>query len=87
MRVLVSCSMWFRDKTLKIWKAQVSNLQSTTPPGTVVQIKPRPIVNTGNGCLGLLEIQLPGKKRCDSTALVNGFQLTIGESLSSLTVQ
>ena len=29
----------FRDKTLKIWKAQVSNLQSTTPPGTVVQIR------------------------------------------------
>ena len=74
----------FRDKTMKIWKAQVSDLQSTTPPGTVVQIKPRPVVNTGNGCLEILEIQLPGKKRCDSTALVNGFQLTIGESLSSI---
>ena len=74
----------FRDKTLKIWKTQVSSVQSTTPPGTVVQIRPYPIINTGHGCLELLEVQLPGKKRCDATALVNGFQLAIGESLSSI---
>ena len=41
----------FRDKTLKIWKSQVSDVQSTTPPGTVVQVKPRPIISTGKGCL------------------------------------
>ena len=74
----------FREKTLKIWKARVSEITSVESPGTVVQIKPHPIVSTGNGCLELLEIQLPGKKRCDASALVNGFQLHIGEILTSL---
>ena len=41
----------FRDKTLKIWKAQISDIQSATPPGTVIQVKPHPIINTGNGSL------------------------------------
>ena len=44
--------------------------------------KPYPVVATTSGALELLEIQLPGKKRCDATALVNGFQLTVGESLN-----
>lgn len=74
----------FREKTLKIWKTRVSENTSTKSPGTVVQIKPHPIVSTGNGCLELLEIQLPGKNRCDASALVNGFQLHIGEILTSL---
>ena len=74
----------FREKTLKIWKAQVSEKTSAKSPGTVVQIKPHPIVSTGNGCLELLEIQLPGKKRCHASALVNGFQLRIDEILTSL---
>lgn len=74
----------FREKTVKIWKARVSDVLSTEAAGTVVQVKPRPIISTGDGCLELLEIQLPGKKRCDAAALVNGFQLNIGETLTSL---
>lgn len=74
----------FREKILKIWKARVSDIHSTESPGTVVQIKPHPIVSTSDGCLELIEIQLPGKKRCDASALVNGFQLRIGEKLASL---
>lgn len=74
----------FRDKTLKVWKTNVVSLESDAPAGTVVAIKPHPVVSTGNGCLELLEIQLPGKKRCDASALVNGFQLKVGERLSSI---
>ena len=74
----------FREKTIKIWKARVSKTSSKEAAGTVVQLKPRPIISTGDGCLELLEIQLPGKKRCDASALVNGFQLHIGETLTSL---
>lgn len=74
----------FRDKTLKVWRTSVASLTSDKPAGTVVAIKPHPVVSTGNGCLELLEIQLPGKKRCDASALVNGFQLKIGERLSSI---
>ena len=74
----------FRERIVKIWKAQVSDVRSNEAAGTVVQVKPRPIISTGDGCLELLEIQLPGKKRCDASALVNGFQLHIGETLTSL---
>lgn len=74
----------FRDKTLKIWKTNISSLQSEEPSGTVVAVKPHPVISTGDGCIELLEIQLPGKKRCDASALVNGFQLKTGERLSSM---
>jgi len=74
----------FRDKTLKIWKTNVASLESDSPAGTVIAIKPHPVISTGNGCLELLEIQLPGKKRCNASALVNGFQLKVGERLSSI---
>ncbi len=71
----------FRDKTLKVWKAEVATIESNEPAGTVVETKPHPVISTGNGTLRLLEVQLPGKKRCDASALVNGFQLQIGEQL------
>lgn len=74
----------FRDKTLKIWKSSIGSQTSTALPGTVLSVKPLPTIATGNGTLVLHEIQLPGKKRCDASALVNGFQLTIGEVLSSI---
>lgn len=74
----------FRDKNLKIWKSQVSDVSSTEPAGTVVHLKPHPVISTGDGCLELLEVQLPGKNRCDASALVNGFQLKIGEQLTSV---
>ena len=74
----------FRNKVLKIWKSDISELNSTEPAGTVIQLKPFPVIATGDGTLQLLEIQLPGKKRCDASALVNGFQLKLGESLTSV---
>jgi methionyl-tRNA formyltransferase len=74
----------FRNNVLKIWKASISELNSTEPPGTVIQLKPFPVIATENGTLELLEIQLPGKKRCGASALVNGFQLKLGERLTSV---
>lgn len=74
----------FRNNVLKIWKSSISELNSTELPGTVIQLKPFPVIATGDGTLQLLEIQLPGKKRCDASALVNGFQLKLGEILTSV---
>ena len=67
---------------MKIWRSKVLDLNTDdSPSGTIIRTKPLPVVATGNGALELQEIQLPGKKRCDASALTNGFQITIGESL------
>ena len=72
----------FRGQTMKIWRSQVVDHTEDAEVGTIVRTKPYPVVATTSGGLELLEIQLPGKKRCDATALVNGFQLDVGESLN-----
>jgi methionyl-tRNA formyltransferase len=52
-------------------------------PGTVVKIAKGlgPIVQTGSGCLLLLEVQPPGKRPQSGTDLVNGTRLAVGEVL------
>ena len=61
MRVLASCPMWLSRQNIEDMEGtRYLTVQSTTPAGTVVQIKPYPVVSTGNGCLELLEIQLAG---------------------------
>jgi methionyl-tRNA formyltransferase len=52
-------------------------------PGTVVKIAKGlgPIVQTGSGCLLLLEVQPPGKCPQSGTDLVNGTRLSVGEVL------
>lgn len=72
----------FRGQTMKIWRSQVVDHTEDAEVGTIVRTKPYPVVATTSGGLELLEIQLPGKKRCDATALVNGFQLNVGETLN-----
>ena len=72
----------FRGQIMKVWRSKVLELNIDSPVGTIVQTKPLPVVGTGQGALELQEIQLPVKKRCDASALTNGFQITIGESLS-----
>lgn len=83
-------------KTLKIWKAQVfadqandtndvSGLQEgNTGVGHVVLAdKSRLVVQTGEGKLSLLELQLEGKKRMSADAFLCGCQIKEGEVLGS----
>jgi methionyl-tRNA formyltransferase len=78
----------FRGKVMKIWQSTVLDMNTLDiPTGTIIQTKPFPVVSTGLGALELKEIQLPGKKRCDASALTNGFQITIGESLEFSTTE
>ena len=78
----------FRGKVMKVWQSTVLDINShDIPTGTIIQTKPLPVVSTGLGALELKEIQLPGKKRCDASALTNGFQITIGESLEFSTTE
>lgn len=67
---------------MKVWNSRVVEIDDSVEVGRIVQLKPFPVVSTSSGGLELREIQLPGKNRCDATALVNGFQLQLGESLT-----
>ena len=71
----------FRNKPLKIWKAEKINGEGS--PGMVLSTKPFPVIATGKQAIRLLEIQLPGKKRTPATSLVHGSHLQTGEILGS----
>lgn len=75
------------DKVLKIWKARAVDIDENRcddnkhqeVPGTVVGIMKDAIrVACGRGCLDLLEVQLPGKKRLSADAFLRGHSLERG---------
>lgn len=71
------------DKTFKIWKAKVAEGNSSQTPGTVVHVdKNEMVVQTGDGQLALLEVQLEGKKRMDAGAFLRGYSVEEGTRLT-----
>lgn len=67
------------DKTLKIWKAKVLPENSGAAPGCITKVEKAGIkVQTGDGMLQLLEIQLEGKKRMPVDAFLNGYTVEEG---------
>lgn len=67
------------DRTLKIWKAQVIPANFGDAPGCIVKVeKNRILVQTGEGTLSLLEVQLEGKKRMPVEAFLNGYEVKEG---------
>ena len=71
------------QKTLKIWRAVVYPLsEQKKEPGTVILMdKIHFGVQTGDGMLEILELQLEGKKRMDADAFLRGYQLENGTKL------
>ena len=70
-------------KNLKLWRAQVipqeDNLEQRPAPGTLVDRDRESItIQTGDGCLKILEVQLEGKKRMDTAAFLRGYSLEDG---------
>ena len=69
-------------KTLKIWKAETADGGSEKEPGTVTAADKKGFcVQTGEGILKVLEVQLQGKKRMDAAAFLRGFQVKPGTRL------
>ena len=67
-------------KVVKIWKASVTDENSSEQAGTVVKVeKDGFYVQTGNGLLKVLELQIPGKKRMDAGAFLRGYTIEPGE--------
>ena len=72
----------FRGKTLKIWKAAVSDRSYGTDPGVIVEVtKTSFTVQTGQGALIIQEVQMEGKKRMDTGAFLRGYPVSVGEKL------
>ena len=87
----------WNNKVMKIWDAEVSdmdmvkidaetlNMDVETKPGTIVKVdKDAFYVQTGDGLLKVLELQIPGKKRMDAGAFLRGYQVKTGEMLKQV---
>lgn len=79
-------------KVMKIWKAKVvpqtdgdatvDGMKKTTP-GTVAAVeKERFLVQTGDGLLAVEELQIPGKKRMETSAFLRGYTFEEGTVLT-----
>lgn len=72
----------YQGKTLKIWRAEVLDRETGEAPGTVVETgRDSFIIQTGRGCLRILEVQLEGKKRMDAGSFLRGVHIVEGEIL------
>ena len=69
-------------KTFKIWKAEVEEAAQEAEPGTIVSVEKNALkVQTGEGVLSLLEVQLEGKKRMDAGSFLRGYAVEVGTQL------
>lgn len=72
----------FRGKMLKIWRAEVICENTDLPSGTVARVEKDSFsIQTGDGLLRLLEIQLEGKKRMSAGDFLRGMKIQNGETL------
>lgn len=74
----VAYTLW-EGQRLKLWKAHTCATETGKIPGTVVAInKASFLVQTGKGCLEVLEVQPAGKKAMPAKAFCNGSGVTVG---------
>jgi len=72
----------YKDKTLKLWKAEVIARKNSAPAGTVVAVESDGIcVNTSDGILKITELQLEGKKRMQARDFLLGYKIKVGDVL------
>lgn len=71
-------TMW-GEKTMKIWEARTDQGDTDAAPGTVVRVdKDSFDVQTGDGILKILALQIPGKKRMEAAAFLRGYSIELG---------
>lgn len=67
------------NKAFKIWKARVVETDGAYAPGCICKVgKNTMVVQTGEGGLELLEVQLAGKKRMDAGSFLRGYPVAEG---------
>ena len=66
-------------KTFKIWKAKVVSKDTESKAGCIVSVTKNSLeIQTGEGVLSLLEVQLEGKKRMQIDAFLRGYSVNEG---------
>ncbi|MBR5375830.1 MAG: methionyl-tRNA formyltransferase [Lachnospiraceae bacterium] len=74
----------FSGKTLKLWKADVTDNEGGAAPGTVIRVtKDTFTVACGSGALIIRELQLEGKKRMSTRDFLLGNDLKEGDCLGT----
>lgn len=69
-------------KTLKIWKAEIAEADSSENAGCVINVTGSSIlVKTGNGAISITELQLEGKKRMTVHDFLLGYKVEVGTTL------
>ena len=77
-----SAFTYYKGKQLKVWKARVCSENSGQSAGSVCGTKTDALcVQTGDGILELLELQLEGKKRMDAATFLRGCKIAAGTIL------
>lgn len=71
----------YNGKTMKLWKAKADNCGQGVP-GQVIHVDKNSFtVQTGQGTLQIIELQMEGKKRMDAGAFLRGCPLETGTML------
>jgi methionyl-tRNA formyltransferase len=73
------CYGFLRGQRFHIWRARA--IERSLPPGTLRIEGRRLFAGCGQGSLELLEVQLEGRKRMDTSAFLNGLSLEAQEVL------
>ena len=77
-----SAYTYLDGKTLKIWQAEVCEMNEEAAPGTILAVTQEVLlVQTGKGVLAIKELQLEGKKRMDTGAFLRGYTVEEGTNL------
>lgn len=72
----------WKGKTLKLWRAKVISGNTEEAPGTIVEVGKKSFtIQTGDGKLEILEVQLEGKKRMDAGSFLRGVSVEKGDVL------
>jgi len=80
-----SAYTFYHGKTMKFWKAKVVSADAdgeAAAPGQILSVDKKGFtVQTGDGALRILELQMEGKKRMDAGAFLRGCSMAAGEIL------
>ena len=80
-----SAYTFYHGKTMKLWKAKVVSADTdggAAVPGRILSVDKKGFtVQTGDGALRILELQMEGKKRMDAGAFLRGCSMAAGEIL------
>lgn len=69
------------DRIIKVWRTEILD-QNESQPGIVVHSKDTLDIACGKGVLRILEMQIPGKRRMQTSQILRGYAIQVGERLT-----